>query len=142
MQRCLEKGRMEQKVKLAIKIISQVGNLIEDPYGNYLVQNVLKLEKPELNEQIFQYIGQHFIHLSQLKFSSNVIEKCLESKQVESQIDKIFMGTLKNDDPEIVRELGKLSKELKSRVRFLVERLGMHQFGNYVLQKAVFAVKN
>jgi hypothetical protein len=71
-----------------------------------------------------------------------VIEKCLESKQDESQIDKIFMGTLTNDDPEIMRELGKLSKELKPRVRFLVERLGMHQFGNYVLQKAVFAVKN
>ena len=90
------------------------------------MQNVLKLEKPELNEQIFQYIGHHFIHLSQLKFSSSVIEKCLESKQDESQIDKIFMGTLINDDPEIVRELGKLSKELKPRVRFLVEKLGMH----------------
>lgn len=134
---------MDQKVNLARQIITQVGELIEDPYGNYLVQNVLKLEKPELNEQIFQYIGQHFIHLSQLKFSSNVIEKCLESKQDESQIDKIFMGTQSVDDPEIVRELGhKLAKELKPRVRFLVERLGMHQFGNYVLQKAIFAVKH
>ena len=44
------------------------------------------------------------------------------------------MGTLKHDDPEIVREIGaKSSKDLRTRVRFLVERLGMHQFGNYVL---------
>lgn len=104
-----------------------MGELIEDPYGNYLVQNVLKLEKPELNEQIFQYIGQNFIHLSQLKFSSNVIEKCLESKQDVSQIDKIFMGTLPVDDPEIVHHLGaKSSKDLRTRVRYLVEKLGMH----------------
>ena len=41
---------MDQKVNLARQIITQVGELIEDPYGNYLVQNVLKLEKPDLNE--------------------------------------------------------------------------------------------
>lgn len=120
-----------------------MGDLIEDPYGNYLVQNVLKLERANLNEQIFEYIGQHFIHLSQLKFSSNVIEKCLESKQDESQIDKIFLGKFKNDDADVLRSLGShLSRQIKPRVDFLVERLAMHQFGNYVLQKAIFAVKD
>lgn len=54
--------------------------LIEDPYGNYLVQNVLKLEDEDKNEQIFKQIAKDFIRLSQLKFSSNVIEKCLNSK--------------------------------------------------------------
>lgn len=80
MQRCLEKGRQQQKLALAQVIIDQLNNLIEDPYGNYLVQNVLKLEKVQLNEQIFKAIATDFIRLSQMKFSSNVIEKCLESK--------------------------------------------------------------
>lgn len=65
-------------------IISKLNSLIEDPFGNYLVQNVLKLEKVNLNEEIFKSIATDFIRLSQMKFSSNVIEKCLESKQKET----------------------------------------------------------
>jgi hypothetical protein len=35
---------------LADVIIQQLTSLIEDPYGNYLVQNVLKLESaPKIN---------------------------------------------------------------------------------------------
>jgi hypothetical protein len=54
MQRCLEKGSREQKLRLSYYIIDNLHNLIEDPYGNYLVQNVLKLEDREKNEQIFR----------------------------------------------------------------------------------------
>lgn len=44
MQRCLEKGSWKQKLQLADVIIDNLSSLIEDPYGNYLVQNVLKLK--------------------------------------------------------------------------------------------------
>ena len=37
MQRCLEKGRVVQKLALSDVIIEQMSGLIEDPYGNYLV---------------------------------------------------------------------------------------------------------
>jgi hypothetical protein len=57
MQRCLEKGRQTQKLALAHEIIQTIGDLLEDPYGNYLVQNVLKLELSNLNVKIFQFIG-------------------------------------------------------------------------------------
>ena len=43
MQRCLEKGLIRQKLALAEVIITTIRGLIEDPYGNYLVQNVLKI---------------------------------------------------------------------------------------------------
>ena len=79
--------------------------LIEDPYGNYLVQNVLKLENAHRNERIFGEIAKDFIRLSQLKFSSNVIEKCLDSKQTnegEAHIDKIFKGTFPCDDQQLI----------------------------------------
>lgn len=56
-----------------------------------------------------------------------MIEKCLESKQDESQIDKIFLGKFKKDDADLVRCLGSnLSRQIKPRVDFLVERLAMH----------------
>lgn len=105
--------------------------LIEDPYGNYLVQNVLKLEDEDKNEQIFKQIAKDFIRLSQLKFSSNVIEKCLNSKvntgaEKEQHIDKIFKGTFPQDDKQVVQELGfntKKSKNLKARVHFIVQSL-------------------
>ncbi len=39
-------------------------HLIEDPYGNYLIQNVLKLNDNNRSEKIFAKIARHFIRLS------------------------------------------------------------------------------
>ena len=50
MQRCLEKGLTSQKFALADVIISRIHYLIEDPYGNYLVQNVIKLKNQMRND--------------------------------------------------------------------------------------------
>ena len=81
MQRCLEMGCKKQKLALSNHIIENIDYLIEDAYGNYLVQNVIKLEDQERNDRILRQIAKDFIRLSQLKFSSNVIEKCLDSKR-------------------------------------------------------------
>lgn len=64
MQRCLEKGTWNQKINLAGYIIQDMNALIEDPYGNYLVQNVIKLDDRSKNEAIFQEIAKDFIRLS------------------------------------------------------------------------------
>jgi len=74
MQRCLEKGLDSQRKQLAEVIVSYLPLLLEDPYGNYLVQNVIKLDFKELNRTIFKYIASNFYHFSKQKFSSNVIE--------------------------------------------------------------------
>ena len=103
-------------------IIDNIHHLIEDPYGNYLVQNVIKLEDREKNEKIFKQIAKDFIRLSQLKFSSNVIEKCLDSKLSggdslmlkEPHIDKIFKGTFPDDDNQIIKEFGYKSEQSKN----------------------------
>lgn len=55
---------MSQKLALANVIISKLQKLIEDPYGNYLVQNVLKLDRSDRNEQIFNVIAADFVRLS------------------------------------------------------------------------------
>jgi len=74
-----------------------------------------------------------------LKFSSNVIEKCLNSGY--HHIDKIFKGTFEDDDRQVVKALG-FTKALKPRVHFIVQSLIYNQFGNYVLQKALGAIQD
>jgi len=128
MQRCLEKGTRVQKMQLADFIIQSIAYLIEDPFGNYLVQNVLKLEDEGKNTSILNYIAQDFLRLSQLKFSSNVIEKCLNSKfmgdsEEQTAIDRIFMGTYVVDDRQLIFELGSAPwrlRDIKQRIPFIV----------------------
>jgi len=122
-----------QKMALADVIIRELTALIEDPYGNYLVQNVLKLGNQQQNNLIFQTIAKDFVRLSQLKFSSNVIEKCLDSEKIGSQVDQIFSGTHPNEDATVLKCLAFKSKNKKERLNFLVLRLMTHSFGNYVL---------
>ena len=73
---------------------------------------------------IFSEIAKDFIRLSQLKFSSNVIEKCLDSSLklgTEAHIEKVFKGTFPQDDFQILKELGyKNRTDLKTRVSFIV----------------------
>lgn len=57
------------------------------------------------------------MRLSQLKFSSNVIEKCLETGQAAQQIDQIFKGTHYWDDQTLMRELGHQSRCREFRVK-------------------------
>jgi len=64
MQRCLEHGTRVQKLQLADAIIENIDQLIEDPFGNYLVQNVLKIEDEDKNEAILKKIARDFIRLS------------------------------------------------------------------------------
>lgn len=126
MQRCLEKGSRTQKMALADVIVAHLADLIEDPFGNYLVQNVLKLETASKSSSILNSIARDFVRLSQLKFSSNVIEKCLESSFVGDQIDLIFTGEHENEDATVARSLGRAAKNRLARIRFLVQRLMMH----------------
>lgn len=140
MQRCLEKGSRVQKMALADVIINHLSALIEDPFGNYLVQNVLKLDSCEKSDMIFRVIAKDFVRLSQLKFSSNVIEKCLDSERIGPQVDQLFLGTHENEDLTVARCLGRQSKNKAQRIKFLTQRLMMHSFGNYVLQKAILVV--
>ena len=140
MQRCLEKGSWEQELALADVIIENLSALIEDPYGNYLVQNVLKLKSEQKSDLIFKAIAKDFIRLSQLKFSSNVIEKCLDTPSICAQVEQLFYGTHENEDATVLKCLGKQGKNRQNRVKFLTQKLMMHSFGNYVLQKAILVV--
>ena len=51
---------------------------LQDGFGNYCLQYVLELGQQEVNGSIMEKLVGHFPELSQQKFSSNVVEKCLK----------------------------------------------------------------
>ena len=51
---------------------------LQDPFGNYVVQYVLDLGQGDATGRIMKELEGHYPELSQQKFSSNVVEKCLK----------------------------------------------------------------
>ena len=79
LQRCLDHAPDSQRVPIIGNVIVNARKLVLDPFGNYVVQYVLELRQPELTRGIGQALQGSFADLSLQKFSSNVIEKCLQS---------------------------------------------------------------
>lgn len=52
-------------------------NLIQDQYGNYVIQHVLEKGKPADKAVIVSKVRGQVLQLSKHKFASNVVEKCV-----------------------------------------------------------------
>ncbi|KAJ2553086.1 hypothetical protein EV175_003069, partial [Coemansia sp. RSA 1933] len=76
-QRCIDYSSVEQKGQLVDVIITQALTLVQDPFGNYVVQYVLDLGVAEYSEPVIRMFVNHICGLSVQKFSSNVMEKCI-----------------------------------------------------------------
>jgi hypothetical protein len=59
----------------ALSLVQVSKKLIQDPYGNYVVQYVLDLGDSKHSEVVVGRFVGHVCELSVQKFSSNVIEK-------------------------------------------------------------------
>ncbi|KAJ9548264.1 hypothetical protein OSB04_020807 [Centaurea solstitialis] len=111
-QRVLEHSTDELQSQFIVnEIMESVYTLAQDQYGNYVTQHVLKRGKPEERSQIVHKLAGHVVQLSQHKFASNVIEKCLEYG--DSTARSILMK------------------------RLLVWAMVKDQFANYVIQKVL-----
>jgi len=53
-------------------------NLIQDQYGNYVIQHLLVHGKPVDRNEIIKAVKGKILQFSQHKFASNVIEKCVQ----------------------------------------------------------------
>ncbi|KAK9055284.1 hypothetical protein SSX86_026366 [Deinandra increscens subsp. villosa] len=119
-QRVLEHSRDELQSQFIVdEILESVYTLAQDQYGNYVTQHVIKRGKPEERSQIVHGLAGRVVQLSQHKFASNVIEKCLEygdSKAREILIEEII-------------GLGDNSDNLLAMVK--------DQYANYVIQKVL-----
>lgn len=76
LQRLFEINSAEKVAKLLDITVENTGKLINDRYGNYVIQHLIQTDFNH-KEVIFSYIIENAVELSKFKFSSNVIEKCI-----------------------------------------------------------------
>ena len=96
-------------------IIKNFASFINDEFGNISLKRLIKLNNENYNSKIFPCIKDSIINLSCQKFSSNVIEACIDNN---TSLKKQMINKLIEDESIIIK-------------------LILDQFGNYIVQKAL-----
>ena len=113
LQKLIDIATNQQKVILFTNIINNSNNLVGNQCGLYVLQFIMNKNNYYINDAVLNQIINKIIYLSKRKYSSNVVEKCLETCSPEKvkELIRIF------NNEEIIRDL---IKDI---------------FGNYVIQK-------
>ncbi|GAA6031615.1 hypothetical protein JCM8097_006550 [Rhodosporidiobolus ruineniae] len=115
LQRCIDHASESQRIQLVTEITYNSLTLVQDAFGNYVVQYVLDLNDNRFIEAIVRQFLGNVSALSAQKFSSNVVEKCIRVADATGRraiIDELL---------------------IKQRL----ERLLRDSFANYVVQTAL-----
>ncbi|KAF1918021.1 armadillo-type protein [Ampelomyces quisqualis] len=115
LQRCIDHASGFQKVDLVRKITAHSFNLVQDPFGNYVVQYILDLNDAAFTTPMCEGFQGKVVELSKQKFSSNVIEKCIRCAEMSAK--QLLIEELLD-----VEELEQLMRD---------------SYGNYVVQTAL-----
>lgn len=120
--------------------------LTQDQYGNYVIQHVLEHGKEEERSYIIGQLAPHILALSQNKFASNVVEKCLlfgNPQQRVALVEAILTAPMPQSMPEAPAGAAGLGTgegcghgngDLSADPLYEVMK---DQFGNYVVQKVL-----
>ena len=113
LQKFIDLGTNIQKIRIINNIINNTNYLIGNQCGLYVLQFIMDKKNYQINDQILNTFINNIIKLSKKKYSSNVIEKCLEtcSPKMVNKLIEIFNNEI------VIRDLIK------------------DMFGNYVIQK-------
>jgi hypothetical protein len=69
--------------------------LVQDPFGNYAIQFAFEIYGPCVCRNLLIEICRHILSLSMQKFSSNVVEKCIENAdEVKFYLKSFFLRRL------------------------------------------------
>ncbi|KAJ3097087.1 mRNA binding protein puf3, partial [Physocladia obscura] len=101
-------------------------NLIQDQYGNYVIQHVLERGKPADKALITSKVRGQVLQMSKHKFASNVVEKC------------VAYGS-KQDRQMLIEEVIAVRSDGFTESSALVAMM-KDQFANYVVQKMLDVV--
>ncbi|TKA67203.1 hypothetical protein B0A55_09452 [Friedmanniomyces simplex] len=115
LQRCIDHATGLQKGGLVDQVIENAFALVQDPFGNYVVQYILDLGEPCFTEPLCRSFYGQIAYLSKQKFSSNVIEKCIRCSTHETK--RVLINEI-----AVPQELDKLLRD---------------SFANYVVQTAM-----
>jgi len=152
-KRCIDHASDEQKIKVIAEIATKALALVQDPFGNYVVQHVLqKFPRDEQSMQLIRNLCGSICELCTGKFSSNVIEKCMQvadedtrGLMLEEIMDSEVLPQLLNDrfaNFVIQTALDVANPEQRSKlVKMILPHLGRH-YSPYTkrLQKKILQV--
>jgi hypothetical protein len=119
LQRCIDYASAAQKDQLIVFLIQNTNDLVQDAFGNYVVQYILDLNVSSVSRSIMEKLIGNLVNLTTQKFSSNVIEKCLQIAEADIQ-------------EKMVDELCNSSH---------LSRLLHDPYANYVIQKSLSVSK-
>ena len=111
---------IENKIKIQNLIYLNCLKLCDNPYGNYLIQYILKIWKNKDIQNIINIIINNANYLIQQKFSSNVIEKSIEIFDNKSRKMMIWKICVEGDILSVIK----------------------NQYGHYVLNKTIKYMDN
>ncbi|KAG5018965.1 hypothetical protein JHK87_014820 [Glycine soja] len=118
LQRCIHHSVGKNRDKLVTEICKHGLLLAQDAFGNYVVQYVIESDTAAVSAKLLSQFKENFVMLSTQKFSSHVVEKCLQ---------------------HIGDSRSRIVRELLSVPRF--EQLLQDQYANYVIQSALLFTK-
>ncbi|KAF9634045.1 hypothetical protein BFW01_g4940 [Lasiodiplodia theobromae] len=85
LQRCIDHASGDQRIELVGAITGNAYSLVQDPFGNYVVQYILDLQEEQFTVPLCRSFRGSVPMLSKQKFSSNVIEKCIRVSNAETK---------------------------------------------------------
>ena len=115
-QRLLEHCTPAQKELLLDQVLANTDHLLLDQYGNYVIQHILEHGEAVNKSRIVARIEGRVLMLSQHKFASNVVEKCVSNASRQER-GRLIVEVCQEDNC-----LGSMIKD---------------QYGNYVVQKMI-----
>ncbi|KAI4206974.1 MAG: hypothetical protein LQ346_000806 [Caloplaca aetnensis] len=115
LQRCIDHASGHQKAQLISQITANAFSLVQDPFGNYVLQYIVDLQESIFTNPLCISFQGSIPLLSKQKFSSNVIEKCLRG--AEPDVSRMMIEEMLN-----ANELEKMLRD---------------SFANYVVQTAL-----
>jgi len=138
-QKCIEECRAEVRKPIMDVILLNITALTKDPFGNYIIQHILLYGSIDDCTAVIMDVADNVQSLAGEKFSSNVVEKCLNGPQkAVNRLIQALLGPISK--PEVYnnivsRYIGGLPVTYHQNVPIV--RLSYNQFGNYVVQKVL-----
>lgn len=104
------------------ELLESTSDLVVDQYGNYVIQHVLEHGHKDHKKEIIRHLSGQILKLSQHKFASNVIEKCVQYGSKEDR-NVIFN--------EVIAEPKKKNSPIP------LEIMMNNPYANYVVQRII-----
>ena len=79
-QQCIDSCDEHSLQVVSDLLLVHLGRLLQDPFGSYVAQHLLRVHKPSL-ERISNHVSQHLLEMATNEFSSRVIQSIFDIEQ-------------------------------------------------------------